>query len=208
MKNAIDILTEVGAVLTKDHFVGTQGLHFDTYIDKNALYPHTEATSEMGMLFAKRYRNKGVEVVVAPALGGIILSQWVAYHLSKLDSREVCGIYTDKTPEGGQIFTRGYDRYVKDKKVLIVEDTTVKGKSVKKVIDAVRDAGGKIIGVCVMINRDPKNVNSETLGVPFESLSEYIVPDYESNKCPFCAAGIPINTKVGHGKQFLDNKNK
>ena len=46
--NALDLLKQTGAILSNDHFVGTSGKHFATYINKDALYPHTEATSTMG----------------------------------------------------------------------------------------------------------------------------------------------------------------
>lgn len=203
MTNIIDILKETGAIITDGHFVGTSGLHFDTYINKDALFPHTEASSEVGKLFAEKYKDAGIEAVVAPALGGIILSQWTAYHLSKLTGREVLGLYTEKTAEGGQTFTRGYDKHVKNKKVLVIEDITTTGGSVVKVLEAVKNAGGKVQAVCVMVNKDPENVNSKTLGIPFASLADFPVKTYSALDCPLCKNGLPINIEVGHGKKYL-----
>jgi orotate phosphoribosyltransferase len=98
---------------------------------------------------------------------------------------------------------------VKNKRVLVVEDTTTLGSSVKKVIKSVKGAGGKIVAVCVMINRDPKMVNTKSIGVPFSSLGVFQTPSYDEKNCPLCKAGVPINTKVGHGKKFLEQrKNK
>ena len=99
----IDILKKVGAILQNGHFVGTSGLHFDTYVNKDFLYPHTEETSRVCRLLAEKYKDKNIEVVVGPALGGIILSQWTAFHLSNLCGREVLGVYTEKSEDGGQI---------------------------------------------------------------------------------------------------------
>lgn len=206
MSQVLEILKKVGAVLTDDHFVGTSGLHFDTYVNKDFLYPHTRETSEICRMYAEKFKDKNIEVVVGPALGGIILSQWVAYHLSQMEGREVLGVYTEKDKEGNQVFARGYENYVKNKKVLIVEDNTVTGGSILKVINAVKNSGGEIIGACVMVNKDIHKVNSETLGVPFESLAELPVEAYSAEECPLCKAGIPINTKVGHGKKFLESK--
>lgn len=205
MKDALEILKKVGAVIEDDHFVGTSGLHFSTYINKDFLYVHTEETSNICKMMAERQKDKKIEVVVGPALGGIILSQWVAYHLSQLSGQEVLGVYTEKTPEGGQAFTRGYDKFVKGKKILIVEDLTTTGGSVKKVIEAVKNAGGDLRGVSVMVNRNPKLVTAETFGGPFQSLGQYEIPAYETKDCPMCKAGIPMNTKIGHGKKFFKN---
>lgn len=198
---------EVGALIPNGHFVGTSGRHMDTYINKDALFPHTKQASKVGRLFAERFKDTGIDVVVAPALGGIILSQWTAYHLSELTGREVLGIYTEKTPEKDQVFTRGYDRYVKGKKVLIIEDLTTTGGSVMKVIQSVKNAGGIAVEACVMVNKDPEQVNATTLGIPFSSLGEYPVPSYVPEECPLCKSGVPVNTTVGHGKKFVESQN-
>jgi len=205
MQNTIEILKKVGAVLPESHFVGTSGLHFDTYVNKDFLYPHTKETSQVGKIFAEKYKDENIEVVVGPALGGIILSQWTAHHLSNMSGREVLALYTEKSPDGGQIFTRGYENYVKDKRVLIVEDITTTGGSLLKTAKAVKDAGGNIVDTCAMVNKN-KDLNSEKLGIPFSFLSDLYVTTYEAEMCPFCKAGIPVNTKVGHGKKFLESK--
>ncbi len=197
-KEALDILKKTKAILTDSHFVGTSGRHMATYINKDALYPHVLDTSRMGELFALKNKDLEIDVVAGPALGGIILSTWTAYHLSKLKNREVLGIYTEKTPESNQVFTRGYDALVKNKNVLVIEDLTTTGGSVKKVVDSVRLVGGNVIGVCVMVNRDPRLVNSETIGAPFSSLATLEVPSYDEADCPLCKNNVPIDTSVGH----------
>jgi orotate phosphoribosyltransferase len=206
MNEVIEILTKVGAVISNSHFVGTSGLHFDTYINKDALLPHTESVSEICTLFAEKYKDKDIEVVVSPAVAGIPFSQWTAYHLTKLKSREVLSVFTEKTPENDQIFKRGYENYIKGKKVLILEDSTQTGGSIMKVVNSVRQAGGEIVGVCVMVNKDPEKINTISLGVPFDALSVLPVATYTEEECPFCKKGIPINTMVGHGKKFLESK--
>ena len=138
MNEVIDILKKVGAIITNDHFVGTSGLHFDTYINKDFLYLHTKETSRICEILAEKFKNAGVESVVGPALGGIILSQWTAYHLSEINRREVLAVYTEKSPEGGQIFTRGYENYVKGKKVLIRVDFNVPLNHNRQVTDDTR----------------------------------------------------------------------
>ena len=83
MPDIITILKQVGAVITDSHFVYTSGKHGSVYINKDALYPHTQETSQVGKMMAEKYQHRTVDVIVGPALGGIILSQWTAYHLSK-----------------------------------------------------------------------------------------------------------------------------
>lgn len=205
-QSIVGILRTVGAILTDDHFVLTSGKHSDIYINKDALYPHTQQTSQVGELFAQKAKDLAVDVVVGPALGGIILSQWTAYHLSVLSGKEVLGVYAEKGPEKTFMLTRGYDALVRGKRVLVVEDLTSTGGSVKRVVDAVMACGGTVVSVGVMLNRDPEHVTSEVMGVPFFALGELVVKAYEESDLPVEIAKRPINTKIGHGKKYLAMK--
>lgn len=199
------ILEKVGALIPNDHFVGTSGRHLDTYITKDLLLPHTEEVSKICAEFAERNKDADIDIVVGPALGGIILSQWTAHHLTQLTGREVLSFYTEKTADNGQVFTRGYGERIKGKRVLVVEDTVTTGGSAVKVAGSVVTAGGTLHGVWVITNRDPEKVNSATLGVPFNALLDLALPSWTPEECPLCKSGKPVNTKYGHGKKFVES---
>lgn len=204
----LDILKRTNALLTDDHFVYTSGKHGSVYINKDMLYIHPEKASEVGKMFAEKVKDQSVEVVAAPALGGIVLSQWTAYHLSKLKGQEILSVYTEKTLEKEQIFTRGYDKIVQGKNVFVVEDLVTTGGSVRKVIDSVKHEGGNVVIAGVMVDRSPEDaaVTEETLSAPFFALGRLPVTVYESDTCPLCKEGKPINASVGHGRKFLAQK--
>lgn len=210
----ISILKKIGAVITDNHFVYTSGKHGSVYIRKDKLYPHPLLTSKVCKLIAHDIKSWPVEVVVGPMVGGIILSQWIAYHLSKMKGKEVLSVFTEKPPDDkqiydrAQIFKRGYDDIVRGRKVLVVEDLTTTGQSVKKVVDRVREVGGTVTGVYVLVNRNPKNVHTQFFNSRFKSLAVYKADAFDEKVCPLCKKGIPINTEVGHGKEFLASKRK
>ena len=208
MSEILEILKKSGALLIDDHFVYTSGKHGAIYINKDALYVHTGFASEVGRLLAMQAKGKDIEVVAGPALGGIILSQWTAHHLEKIENREILSVYTEKTADGGQIFTRGYDQIVANKKVFIVEDLVTTGGSVAKVVQSVNAVGGKVILVGVMIDRSPENApaTAESIGAPFFALDRLPVQIFEAIDCKLCQAGVPVNTSVGHGKKFIAAK--
>lgn len=203
----IKVLESVGGVIRNDHFVLKSGKHASKYLNKDALYPHTDLTSQACQAFAEKTKDLGYDVVVGPALGGIILSQWTAWHASKQGNREIYGVYTEKDSSENQVFTRGYDALIRGKKVLITEDITSTGGSAKSVMDAVRSAGGEVVGIAVLVNRNPSEVTSEYFGVPFLPLGELVVEVYEEADCPMCAEGKPVNTNVGHGRKYMEAKN-
>ena len=158
-EEVIKILERTGALITESHFVLVSGKHTDAYVNKDKLYPHTKEVSLVGHMIAEKHKDVDIDVVVGPALGGIILSQWTAYHLSELKGKDILAVYTEKTPDNNQIFTRGYDALVPGKNILIVEDTTTTGMSAKKSLMSVENAGGNVGAVSVIVNRNPKEVN-------------------------------------------------
>src|SRR3990167_10982176 len=99
-KRILELLAEVGAVITDSHIVYTSGKHGSAYVNKDAVYPHTKEISGLCHALAEHFLRSGVEVVVGPALGGIILSQWTAHHLSELSGREIFGVYDEKLETG------------------------------------------------------------------------------------------------------------
>ncbi len=209
----IKILKKVGAILTDDHFVYTSGKHGSVYINKDFLYPHTTETSQVGKMFAEKFKNKAIDVIAAPAVGGTILCTWTAFYLSKLKNKEIFSVYTEKdkgttasAAESEQIFRRGYDRFIKGKKVLVLEDLTTTGISVKKTVEAVKKSGGKVTAVGVMVNRNPEGVNEKLVGAPFFALGVFPAQAFTEKDCPLCKKNIPINTKIGHGKKYLESR--
>lgn len=205
----LGVLEKVGAVITGSHIVYTSGKHGTAYINKDALYPHTIKTSAVCSALAKKFEEDQIDVVIAPAIGGVILSQWVAYHLSKNKSRTIFGVYAEKSEDGSYfVIRRGYEKFVKGKNVLVVEDILNTGGSAQKVVEAVRQAGGNVIGVGALCNRG--GVTAKSIGdVPrLEALVNIKLDAWEEENCPLCRDNIPINTEVGKGKEFLAKKGK
>jgi len=204
----LEILKRTGGYISESHIVVTSGKHTDAYLNKDAIYPHTDAISEICKAMAERFVNENIDAVVAPALGGIVLSQWVAHHLSHLTGREILAVYTEKTPDKDQILTRGYDKLIKGKRVLVVEDILTTGGSVIKVVHSVQKAEGNVIAVCTMFNRDPETITSALIGAPLTYLAESRLQSWDEQDCPMCKKGIEVNTTVGKGREYLERARK
>lgn len=95
-EEVLDILGQCGAVIKDSHIVYTSGKHGSAYVNKDAVYPDTEATSRLCRAIAEHFKDIDVEVVIGPEKGGIILSTWTAYHLTQLTGRKVEAIYAEK----------------------------------------------------------------------------------------------------------------
>jgi orotate phosphoribosyltransferase len=208
MSTVLDILKKVGAVITDSHIVGTSGRHMSIYVNKDFLLPHPLETAEICKMFAEKNKDLDIDLIAAPVVAGAILGHEVARQLSEIKGKEILSAYADKTDEGPLVFKRGYDDLIKGKKVLIIEDTVATGLSINKMIDVVKKFGGDIKALNVMVNRLPDEINTKTLGIDFSALCDIPAKTYEEKDCPMCQSGLPINTKVGHGKKYLQAKEK
>ena len=197
------ILDEIQAVITDSHVVYTSGRHGTAYVNKDAVYPHTKKTSFLCTMLASEFVDDEVDVVIAPAVGGVILSQWTAHHLSCFVGREVLGVYADKTDDGNFVIKRGYDKLIAGKRVLVVEDVLTTGGSAKKTVEAVRACRGNVVGVGVLCNRG--GITTQDLAdVPrIAALMEVTLETWDEADCPLCKRKVPINKDVGKGREFV-----
>jgi orotate phosphoribosyltransferase len=198
-----DILAKASAVITGDHFVYTSEKHGDAYINKDAIYPYVHATSRLCSGIAEHFIDERIEVVVAPAVGAIILSQWVAFHLHRMTGEAPLAVYADKVGKDDFEFKRGYDKLLPTKRVLVVEDLFTTGGSAKKVVEQVRSYGGYAVGVAGLANRGKVTLNQVGNPKKFVCLLDVDMKAYDPAECPLCKQGVPINTRLGHGKNFL-----
>lgn len=203
-QEVLRVLGKVGAVIADSHIVYTSasGKHGTAYINKDALYPHTAKTSGLCRAIAERFADDSVEVVIAPAIGGVILSQWTAHHLTEMNGYEVLAVYAEKSDGNAFVIRRGYDKLIVGKNVLVVEDVLTTGGSAKEVIRATRAIGGNVIGLGVLWNRGgitPPDVAD----VPkLTALVNIKLDAYDETACPLCERNVPINTDVGKGREF------
>lgn len=202
--DTLAILRQVGALITDDHIVYTSGRHGSTYVNKDALYPHTAATSAVCAVIAQRYAAADVEVVAGPTVGGVIMAQWTAHHLSAILGREVLAVYAEEEQAGEtrrRLFRRGYDALVSGRRVLVVEDILTTGGSARLVIEAVAAAGGAVVGVGALCNRG--GLTAELLGAPaLYALAEVPLASWAAEECPLCRDGVPVNTRLGKGATY------
>jgi orotate phosphoribosyltransferase len=209
--NIMQIFADVGAVVNDSHFVYSSGRHSSVYINKDALYVHSNVISTLCRLMVRPYTADQIDVVVGPVLGGIVLSQWVAHYLNKKrSSGETLAVFAEKEGDGPDkkfVFHRGYDQYLAGKNVLVVEDVLTTGGSARLVVDLVRQHGGNVLGLSALCNRG--NVQPEDVGnVPIQTLIAVMLETYSEEDCPFCQQNVPINTNLGKGRAFLAKKKK
>lgn len=197
----LNLLEKVGAIVMNSHIVYTSGKHGSSYVNKDAIYPHTDLTAAICEAMAEPFKDENIDAVLAPAIGGVLLGHGVARELSRLQNKNILSVYAEPTADKNFVIKRGYDQIIKNKNILVVEDILTTGGSVKKVVEAARNLSANIIGVSALCNRG--GVTPEVLGeVPIlKSLFTLNLESWEPNDCPLCLKGIPINPSLGKGKR-------
>lgn len=185
-KEVLGIFKDCGAYL-KGHFQLTSGRHSDTYLEKFQVLQYPRYTERLCRELAGHFRCDGIDVVVGPVTGGIVLSYEVAKNLN------VRGVFAERE-NGRMALRRGFD--VAGERVLIVEDVVTTGGSVREVMEAVLTKGGTVVGVGMLVNRSGGTVD---FGVKTTQLLSLNIATYDPEDCPMCKCGQPLTKRGSRG---------
>lgn len=179
------IFTDSGALLN-GHFILTSGRHSNQYMQCAQVLQYPGYTEDLAKHLADKFRNDGVEVVIGPAMGGIIVAYEVARQLG------VPALFTERQ-DGAMTLRRGFT-IKPGQKVLVVEDVVTTGGSVKEVIEVVREQGGEVVGVGVLVDRSNGQVS---FGVKQEPVLAMDIQSWTTEECPLCKTGDSKAVKPG-----------
>jgi orotate phosphoribosyltransferase len=178
--SVLDRFRHAGALL-EGHFRLTSGLHSPGYLQCALVLQHPADAEACGAEIAARLRGLDAQVVLSPALGGIVIGQEVARALG------VRAIFAERQ-DGELMLRRGFS-LAPGERVLVVEDVVTTGKSTRETIDVARAAGGLVVGAASIIDRSG---GQQSLDVPYHALAAVALPTYQPDACPMCAAGQPV----------------
>ena len=178
-QDIILLFTSTGALLT-GHFQLTSGLHSRQYLQCALVLQDPRNAEKIGRLLADKFKGVHVDVVVAPAIGGVLVAHETARALG------VRSLFTER--EAGVMTLRRGFTITPGERVLVVEDVVTTGGSTRETMEAVSRAGGIVVGAGSLVDRSGGEVD---LGVPRRALLTLYVPAYDPADCPLCRQGEP-----------------
>ena len=177
----LDIFHQTGGVL-KGHFRLTSGRHADTYMQCAKLFSDASRSEKLCKELSGKLAGYGANLVVSPAVGGILMGYEVSRHLN------LKNIFAER--ENGVFTLRRGFALPESARAVVVEDVVTTGGSVKEVIALIAGLGGKTVAVGSIVDRSAGKVN---FGVPFESLLSLEIQSFAPEECPLCAEGrLPL----------------
>lgn len=179
--NAEDMFRKSGAVL-EGHFLLTSGRHSSVYWEKFRVMQYPEYVQQLCSMIANHFHDKPIQLVAGPTTAGIILAFEVA---RQIGSR---AIYAEKTEGKTFTFRRGA-AIIPGDRVLVVDDILTTGGSIKEVIMAIKERGGIVAGIGVLVDRTEQELDFE---VPLFACHHAAAISYPADKCPLCNARIPL----------------
>lgn len=181
------MFSQSGAYLT-GHFVLSSGRHSDTYIEKFTVLQQPAFTTRMCEELARRFEADGIETVVGPLTGGMLLAYEVARYLGTRF------IFTER--EGDcMTLRRGFSVHPGER-VLVVEDVVTTGGSVQEVLKALRERDVDVVGVGALVDRSSGRAD---FGCRFEPLWTVDIASFTADDCPLCRDGVQITKRGSRG---------
>ncbi len=173
----LTLMEELGA-LHSGHFLLSSGLHSDRYFQCARLLQFPDLAREVGAAMGQFYTDTAHDLVVSPAMGGILIGHEVARALGRRF------VFTERK-DGQMMIRRGFS-LDKGDKVVIAEDVVTRGTSLLEVIEVVEKAGGQVVGLTTIIDRTGGDVE---LPLPLHALAKVQVQTWQAEDCPLCATG-------------------
>jgi orotate phosphoribosyltransferase len=185
----LGLFRQTGAYLG-GHFRLTSGLHSPEYLQCALVLQHPAHAEALGAMLAAALRGQAgadrIGVVVAPAMGGLIIGHEVARSLG------VRFLFTERDAEGKMTLRRGFS-LVPGEAAVVVEDVITTGGSTREVVGILKDAGARPIAAGSIIDRSGGKAE---VGAPRVALATLEVIAYPPGDCPLCRQGLPL-TKPG-----------
>src|SRR5512146_1216610 len=172
-----DIYRKTGALLT-GHFLLSSGLHSEQYLQSALVLQDPDVATRLCAALAEHFRGERIEVVIAPALGGVFVSHETARALG------VRALFAERV--NGELTLRRGFAIKPGERVLVVEDVITTGKSTKETIEVVKQAGGVVVAAASLVDRSGGKAD---LDVPYKALVTLNGPTYAPESCPLCRAG-------------------
>ena len=175
----LEIFKSTNALL-EGHFVLASGRHSANYFQCAKVLQYPEYLTAFSIIISDEFEKTEPDVVISPALGGIVLGTEVGTQLG-------CRTIFAERKNGEMVIRRGFE-IESGERVLIVEDVITTGGSVKEVMKLVLDGGAEIIGVGVLVDRS----HGVHLHKNQYSVVKLDAVSYGENEVPEELAAIPI----------------
>jgi orotate phosphoribosyltransferase len=181
----IELFRSTSALLN-GHFILTSGAHSPSYFQCARVLQYPEHAKRLCGLIADHFRSDNIQVVVAPAVGGILVAHEVASSLG-------CRCMFAEREKQTMIFRRGF-QLEPGERVLVVEDVVTTGGSLQEVITLCQQAKAVVAGIGFIVDRSNGSVSFPAAHFSLLSLA---VEKYEPDQCPLCHEGKTPAVKPG-----------
>ena len=184
----LKIFRDTGALL-EGHFILTSGRHSPSYFQCAKVLQFPQHLTFFAKLIADNYIDDKPDVVISPAIGGVVLGTEVGRLLN------VKTIFAERK-NGEMCIRRGFN-IESNQKFLVVEDVITTGGSVLEVIREVKKDGGQVSGVAVMVDRSNGKVSLHKNQFSIIALDAI---SYSENNIPDSLNTIPVQKPGSRSK--------
>lgn len=189
-KGEIVEIFEREKAIQKGHFLLSSGLHSDTYVQCARVLQHPHLAESLADEIARGFDEERVDLVISPALGGVIIGYMVALALGK------SMVFAERADD--RLCLRRGLEMKKGERALVVEDVITTGGSIRELMELVEGEGAVVAGVGALIERG----EDRDFGTGKRVLHRIEAETWNAEECPLCRKGvkmvIPGSRRSGH----------
>jgi orotate phosphoribosyltransferase len=182
-EEVLKLFEETGALLN-GHFELRSGLHSNRFFQCALVlqYPRIAGALCEALVdkMKKELRQLEVDTVIAPAMGGITIGHDVARALG------VRFIFVEK--ENNELKLRRF-KIKKGERFVVAEDVVTRGGRVQETLDIVKENGGEVAAIGILVNRSG---GKAAFDAPLVSLLDIEPVTYDPADCPLCREGLEL----------------
>lgn len=182
-EEVLKIFEETSALLN-GHFELRSGLHSNQFFQCALVLQYPRIAGQLCEALVEKMQEQlkdlEVDTVIAPAMGGITIGHDVARALG------VRFIFVEK--EDNALKLRRF-KIKEGERFVIAEDVVTRGGRVQETIDIVKENGGIVSAIGILVNRSGGKAEFDA---PLVSLLDIEPVTYDPAACPLCEEGLDL----------------
>jgi hypothetical protein len=201
-QDLIALLLRSEVLIRNKHFVLDPDTHSSEFIDEDAAFTARELRAAMVPMLP-RLVPPDAGTFLATADANIILATMLAVELSRQNGVPApLSAYAWRDERGRFTVSPSFATAINRHSVIVVSFLVDSMETCSALVDLILSLDGAPVQIVAVWNTT--GIRQTKQGVNIKALIEEPLDTFPAAACPLCESGVPIDTRHGHGTEYLE----